>query len=361
MNQRFALVDDELFDAHEGESAHPERPARLHALRQAIASLPRELAHERLAPRDASDEELARVHTDAHIRRIDQAAGLRGHFDADTYYAPRSAAAARRAAGGAIALVEALICGEDPFGVALLRPPGHHATRDQPMGFCLFNNVAVGAAHARKSGIERVAIVDYDVHHGNGTEEIFYEDPNVLYVSLHQANFYPGTGGSRECGIGEGRGMTVNIPLSAGADGAVYLAALERVVAPILHQYSPELLLVSSGFDAHRRDPLGGMRLDDDSYGAMLRVLVAALPPRELGGAAGPPPVGIVLEGGYDLEALAGSMRCVLVAAAAQFSDPRPVVSPTPPAHASNAPLSNLHEAQIDEAIAAQRPFWSLE
>lgn len=356
MQPTFVLVDDELFDAHRSNSVHPERPERLQALRTTTAAITARHPCALLPSRDATHEELARVHTESYIQQLDQAAGLSGHFDADTYYAPGSIAAAQRAAGGAIAIADQLASGQARLGVALVRPPGHHATNDRAMGFCLINNVAVAAAHARTLGLERIAIVDWDVHHGNGTEAIFYSDPHVLYVSLHQAPFYPGTGAASDCGAGEGRGFTVNVPLSANADRAVYLAAADRIVAPILEQYAPELLLISAGFDAHFRDPLAAMQLQDATYGELYDRLYRALPAR--GSGAARPGVGLILEGGYDLRALAGSLEATLTAAL-EGSDGGPASAADVGVPAST--LAPAHARDLERALAAQRPFWLLD
>jgi acetoin utilization deacetylase AcuC-like enzyme len=318
MENTIVLVDDPLFLEHRAPGRgmgsaspmddHPERPDRLRAARaaveRAVLSSPTRVI--RLEARDASEDELARVHTEGYVHTLGKIAGRQGYLDPDTYFGPASYAAAIRAAGGAVALVEALLGGQGRFGLALVRPPGHHARPDTAMGFCLLNNVAIAAAHARARGAERVAIVDWDVHHGNGTQEMFYRDPSVLYVSLHQWPFYPGTGAADEVGAGDGTGFTVNVPLSAGADDAVYRAAFERVVAPVLSEFDPDLLLVSAGFDAHVRDPLASMRVTAGGYAAMMRSLAAALPR----GPAGR--LGIVLEGGYDLDGLRDSLEAVL-------------------------------------------------
>jgi acetoin utilization deacetylase AcuC-like enzyme len=283
------------------------------------------------------------------LEELARAVGKQGHFDADTFYGPKSVAAARRAAGGAISIVEALREEKASFGMALLRPPGHHARPDSAMGFCLLNNVAVAAAHARASGSERVAIIDWDVHHGNGTQEMFYADPSVLYVSLHQFPFYPGTGSSAEVGADEGRGYTVNVPLSEGADDDVYIAAFDRLICPILNQYDPSLVLISAGFDAHRLDPLASMRLTHQGYAAMLERLMKALPRGARGRLA------LILEGGYDLEGLGSSLRASVEALDSQRSngpaeqDLRKAPKPSP-----------IHERDIGRALAAQAQFWRL-
>ncbi|HMJ15939.1 MAG TPA: histone deacetylase, partial [Polyangiaceae bacterium] len=215
------------------------------------------------------------------------------------------------------------------------------------MGFCLLNNVAVAAAHARANGSERVAIIDWDVHHGNGTQEMFYDDPSVLYVSLHQYPFYPGTGAAEEVGTGEGRGYTVNVPLSAGADDSVYRAACERLIAPILNAYDPDLLLISAGFDAHRRDPLASMRLSEGGYADMLSVLQSALPRGPEGR------VGLVLEGGYDLEGLRSSLAATLEALGRLGPDRER-------ADAADAWAEPVHEQEIARARRALAPYWKL-
>ncbi|HTQ05815.1 MAG TPA: histone deacetylase, partial [Polyangiaceae bacterium] len=295
-----AVVDEPAFDEHRPPSEHPERPERLVAARRAVAALAGKANVERVPARPATDDELARIHTPAYIDLLGQSAGRWSYFDADTYLAPASAAAARLAAGGAIELVNTLLAGTVERGVALLRPPGHHARPSGAMGFCLLNNVALAAAHARARGAERVLIVDFDVHHGNGTQEAFYADPSVTFVSLHQFPFYPGTGDVREQGSGEGRGFTVNVPLSAGADDETYAAAFSRIVAPIASELAPNLVLVSAGFDAHRSDPLAEMRLSAWGYGTLVSMLASAV-------RAGTP-IGMVLEGGYDLDALEASL-----------------------------------------------------
>ncbi len=224
--------------------------------------------------------------------------GEQGYIDADTYVGPESVAVAELAAGGTVAMVDALLDGRSKRGVALVRPPGHHARPDHAMGFCLLNNVAIAAAHARARGLERVAIVDWDVHHGNGTQDIFFDDPNVLYVSTHQFPFYPGTGAVLETGEGDGTGFTVNVPLTAGGGDAVYRAAFERVILPVLEEYRPQLVLVSAGFDASARDPLAEMTLSADAFGWMARAL------RGVADASAEGRIAMVLEGGYDLVAL---------------------------------------------------------
>ncbi len=299
------LVDDARFDLHTAPGHHPERPERLTAARAAVAAVESEgIAFDRVAGRMATDEELSRVHEPAFVETLGKLRGRTGFLDPDTYVAPGSIDAARLAAGSLVSLVDRLV---EPGatadkGVALLRPPGHHARPAQAMGFCLINSVAVAAAHARARGLERVAVVDWDVHHGNGTQEMFWREPGVLYVSTHQFPFYPGTGNVDEIGEGAGKGYTVNVPLVAGGGDAVYASAFERVVLPVLEAYAPELVLVSAGFDAAARDPLAQMEVSPEAFGWMARAVAAAGGKRTV----------LVLEGGYDLVSLETGLKSAI-------------------------------------------------
>lgn len=343
MEKTIAVVEDRLFLEHRAPEGHPERPERLFSARQALEQAALEGALDRLAPRDATDDELARVHTGRYLEMLGKAAGRSGYFDGDTYFTPGSVSAARRAAGGVLSIVDALLGGSARFGVALVRPPGHHARPDGAMGFCLLNNIAIAAAHARARGARKVAVVDWDVHHGNGTQEAFYGDPSVLYVSLHQFPFYPGTGSTEEAGTRDGQGFTLNVPLSAGAGDETYLAAFERIVAPAISEYAPDLLLVSAGFDAHARDPLGGMRVTESGFAEMGRILRRALPE----GASGR--IALVLEGGYDLTGLGASLRAT-VEALDGGGPPAPTRSP-----------GDELPRDVGRALGAARRYFSLD
>jgi acetoin utilization deacetylase AcuC-like enzyme len=290
------LLSDARFFRHRSNGYHPERPERLEAARAAIERS--DLSFTPIAPRPATEEELERVHDPSFVKWLRSLRGGQGFIDADTYVGPESVTVAELAAGGTVALVDALIDGPLKRGVALVRPPGHHARPDHAMGFCLLNNVAIAAAHARARGLARVAIVDWDVHHGNGTQDAFVDDPSVLYVSTHQFPFYPGTGAVLETGSGEGKGFTINVPLTAGGGDGVYRAAFERVILPVLEEYAPELVLISAGFDASARDPLAEMTLTADAFGWMARAL------RNVANKSANGRIAMVLEGGYDLVAL---------------------------------------------------------
>ena len=305
------IVTDESFLEHETGAGHPERPERLVAISRMLdAASGTELGESlrTIAARDATDEEIHRVHRPEHVALV-AATARRDHFafDADTPVCARSARAARRAVGGAVSLVDSVMAGEITNGFAFVRPPGHHAEPDRAMGFCLFNHVAIAAAHLRAAhGLERVAIVDWDVHHGNGTQDAFYGDPGVLFVSSHQYPFYPGTGAATEVGRGEGEGFTLNLPFPGGYGDAEYVEAFVDVVEPVLRKFAPHFILVSAGFDAHRRDPLAGMEVTEDGFAKLARVLLRTA--HEVCDDR----VVALLEGGYDLEGLARSTAAVL-------------------------------------------------
>ena len=253
----------------------------------------------------AGEDALLRVHTGGYVERLgalSEAGG--GYLDPDTALGPGSFEVAALASGAACAAVESSLAGEASF--AVVRPPGHHAGADYAMGFCLFNHAAVAAAHARSLGVGRVAVLDWDVHHGNGTQDVFYGDEAVLYLSVHRSPFYPGTGEAGEVGDGAGLGLSVNVPLPGGSGEAVYAAAFAGVLVPVLREYDPGVLIVSAGYDAHAADPLGGMGLEADSFARFAALLSAAC--RE----AGAPPPAFVLEGGYDLDALARSVAATV-------------------------------------------------
>jgi len=290
------------------EDDHPECPERLSATMrtlQATGLLNRLVA---LEPVPATDAQIEATHTREHVLRVKQlVARGGGHFDPDTYANARSLDAARLAAGAVVRGVDAVIQRQVDNAFALGRPPGHHATRARAMGFCLFNNVAVAAQHALDThGLQRVLIVDYDVHHGNGTQDIFYNTSRVLYFSTHQFPHYPGTGDWDEIGIGEGRGFTVNVPLPPGVGDEGYQHAFDAVLTPIAERYHPQLILASVGFDAHWRDPLAAQRLSLAGYASLARTLVALA--RDLCEGR----IVFVLEGGYDLAVIAQGVAATL-------------------------------------------------
>jgi acetoin utilization deacetylase AcuC-like enzyme len=305
---KIGLVRDKLFLNHSNGDGHPERPERLAAIDDALArvSFADELID--LSARDATRAELSRVHDESYIARIAETDGQRFRMlDADTGAGPDSYRAALRGAGGTIAAVDAVLAGGVRRSFSLPRPPGHHAERNRAMGFCLFNNIAVAAEHARAAhGLERIAIVDWDVHHGNGTQWSFFEDPGVLYISIHEYPLFPGTGLVQDTGRDIGGGYTVNLPLPAGQTDSDYAIAFEQVVIPVLEEFEPELILVSAGFDCHRKDPLARMRLTAEGFRWMTRALIGVAERHSDGR------IVHVLEGGYNLEALAEGVTAVL-------------------------------------------------
>jgi acetoin utilization deacetylase AcuC-like enzyme len=317
---------------HETGMGHPERVDRMHAIQ---AELERRdwLGFERREAPLATEEQLLAVHTREHVRAVRETSARAGAFDLDTPTSEGSWEAALHAAGGACALVEALLGGGERAGFSLLRPPGHHAERDRAMGFCLFGNLSVAARHALDSlGAARVFVLDWDVHHGNGTNSTFHESPEVLFASIHQYPFYPGTGPLSDVGSGEGEGFSINLPVpgQTGEDG--FCGLVEHVVLPAARSFDPDLVLVSAGYDAHRADPVGGCALETSSFAELTRQVLT------LG-----KPVGCVLEGGYDLDGLAGS-----VAATMEVLE------------GGGEPGSHPRGPLVEEAAAAVSPYWDL-
>ena len=304
---------------HHDTGAHPEGPGRIPAIERELEGRGWLGYSQRDAPA-VPLEVLHAVHPARYVtgvRELSEGGG--GAFDLDTVASEGSWEAALHAAGGAVALVEALVAGEAPHGFCGLRPPGHHAEPERAMGFCLFNNVAVAARHALDSlGVERVLVFDWDVHHGNGTNDIFRSDPAVLFASIHQSPLYPGTGPLSDVGSGPGEGYSLNLPVPPGSGDAEWLALVEHVVVPAARAFEPQLVLVSAGFDAHRDDPLADCRLSAESFASLAAWV------RDLASSLGVP-FGAVLEGGYDLRALASSVAATLEAFG---SDAEPVSVP---------------------------------
>ncbi len=377
-----------------------------------------------LAPRSATREELTRVHTQAYVERIESTSGRAVRLDPDTFTSPDSARVAALAAGAAICAVDAVLDGpgltpgtcdqqpqpgangqrpqhgayderlqpesgdEDASGqtavrrfrasardggegaLVLVRPPGHHATAHRAMGFCIYNNVAVAATHAVARGLARVAIVDYDVHHGNGTQSTFFTDPRVLFISTHQFPFYPGSGAAREAGAGDGAGFTVNVPLAAGSTDGDYALVFDRLIVPILRSYAPQLLLVSAGFDPHMRDPLAGMRMSVAGLNDLARRLSDCARDARC-------PIVFITEGGYHLKVLGACLDAIAAilnggfASPAREDDSQPVVvsgggPEAEPLRADDAPLveqptagcTAYGERALDLVRAVQRSYW---
>jgi len=334
------LATHPRFGDHDTGPGHPERPARLGAVLDGLSAAGLDEAMVRVDPRPATRAELEAVHPAAHLDRLEALClSGGGHVDADTRVSAESWAVALLAAGAGIDAVERLERGEGDAAFCAVRPPGHHATADRAMGFCLVNNVAVAATHLADRG-ERVLVVDIDAHHGNGTQDIFWDDPRVLYVSFHQHPLYPGTGSVLDVGGRGAAGTTVNFPLPPGATGDVYRAGIEEVLAPHVAAFAPTWLLLSSGFDAHRRDPITDLGLTAGDYADVTADLLAFAP------------VGrrvVFLEGGYDLTALA---ECAAATVGALVGEAVPTEAPT----ASGPGRDVLGAVAAAQAAASEDP-----
>jgi acetoin utilization deacetylase AcuC-like enzyme len=319
------VVTDPLFAEHDPGRGHPERPARLDAVLAGLAAVGfdrREIARSEPAGRRATRAELERVHPAEYLDALERVCARGGGpLDADTAVSARSFEAAITAAGAGLGAIDALDAGEAHAAFLAVRPPGHHAVPAHAMGFCLLNNVAITAAALVDRG-ERVLVVDWDAHHGNGTQDIFESSPDVFYVSLHEWPLYPGTGRLDETGTGAGVGTTLNLPLPAGATGDVYIEALDTVVAPAVARFAPTWVLVSAGYDAHRADPLTDLGLSAGDF-ADLTARVAAYAPV-------PGRLVVFLEGGYDLQALTDSVAATVGTLAGEPRRPEPATSGGP-------------------------------
>jgi acetoin utilization deacetylase AcuC-like enzyme len=308
MGKTAVVVDKEYLKHQPGES-HPERPERV----KVLLDLADELDRGRfplLAPKPAQRADIEATHGKEYVRLIEATAVHDAYaLDGDTMTCRDSFAVSVLAVGGFLNLIDAIAAQEIANGFALVRPPGHHALRHRAMGFCLFNTMAIGAEYVKRvHGAKKIMIMDWDVHHGNGTQDAFYDDPSVLFISTHQFPFYPGSGAINETGAGAGAGFTINIPLPAGCADAEYLEVFQEVVVPVAERFAPDWILVSAGFDPHRRDPLGGMGVTETGFGAMAKRLLG-LAEKFAGGR-----IAFLLEGGYDLAALKNSVAAVLSA-----------------------------------------------
>ena len=305
---KVGIVKHDIYLEHITDDFHPENPNRL----VHIYAMLHELGQEGLVyvqPRMATHEEIALNHDASYINFVAETKGkVQRRLDPDTVTSPKSYEAACMAVGGLLQLGDALFAGEVDNGFALVRPPGHHAERGKGMGFCIFNNVAVAARYLiRKHGLKRIFIVDWDLHHGNGTQHSFYGDSDILYFSTHQYPYYPGTGAYEEIGSGEGKGYTINVPMSYGMGDGDYVYAFEEIVVPVVRRWKPEAILVSAGFDIHRSDPLGGMAVTESGFTEMTRMLMDAAEEVCKGR------ILFTLEGGYDLSGLTNSVKAVIL------------------------------------------------
>lgn len=336
------LLFDETMIDHDPGPGHPERPDRLRAIAQRFEADAIEGTVSK-KPTPVTRIATERVHPSRYVDRIDEARGQRVSLDADTHLSPGSVAAAELAAGASVDAVDAVMNGDVDNAFAFVRPPGHHALADRAMGFCVFNNVAIAAEHARHAhGAQRVLIVDWDVHHGNGTEAIFYDRDDTLFFSTHQSPFYPGTGAVQYTGQGAGLGHTVNVPYGAGTRDSDLKRSFAEILEPVAESFKPDLVLVSAGFDAHRLDPVGQMELSAEGF-ADLCGSVNGIAQRHAQGR-----IVLLLEGGYDLQGLSSSAHACARVLAGQ----------TPPDNRNDGTPEG--DAALKEAIAVHRSRWSL-
>lgn len=298
MSKKSAIITHPIYLEHD-TGRHPECPERLQAIEDAlVADAEISEAAEFLTPEPVTPEAVLRCHGEAHVERLESARGSSGRFDPDTVFSPHTIDAAYFAAGAAVQAVDEVLAGR-PAALALVRPPGHHACPDRAMGFCMINNVAVAARHAQSRGQKKVLIVDFDVHHGNGTQDVFYDDPSVFFYSLHAHPHYPGTGMEHETGKGEGEGATLNRPLPHGFPARQYEELFNRDLDQIVESFQPDLAIVSAGFDSHREDPLGGLALESEDFWTLTRAVCERMPESR---------VLASLEGGYNLSVLGGAV-----------------------------------------------------
>jgi acetoin utilization deacetylase AcuC-like enzyme len=297
--KKVAFIYDDVFLGHEMPPGHPESPERLTSIvaRLRASDIWDDLVH--LKPRKAEEADLLEVHTAEHVEHMKK---LVGYADPDTYVSKGSYEAALYAAGAVLEAVDRIKAGEIDRAFCAVRPPGHHAEANRAMGFCMFNNVAVGARYAQKAGYQRVFIIDFDVHHGNGTQNMFYSDPDIYYLSSHQYPHYPGTGRPEETGSGDGQGTTANYPMQAGSGLKEYSMLYSDALPGKMREFDPNLIIVSSGYDLHSRDPLAGIRIPDEGIEMIVSSIVRSMDR----------PCIFSLEGGYDLDALSGSVLITL-------------------------------------------------
>ena len=309
MARKTGIVRDDRYLRHGAGFPHPESPARLEALHAMLDTPGMMGQYVPITPRYATPDDIALVHSQAYIDRIARTAGLACEsLDADTITTPDTYDTALLAAGGALSAVDAVLNGRTDNAFALVRPPGHHAAANHAAGFCIFNNTAIAARYAlARRGLKRILIADWDLHHGDGTQSIFYEDPQVLYFSTHEFLSYPGTGGIDDTGQGPGKGFTINVPLKAGGDNAMFVKAFRGILQPVALAFRPDLIVLSAGFDTHHEDPLGSMRVTPSGFAAMTRILMDTADVC-CGGR-----LVAILEGGYHTGALTESVKAVLM------------------------------------------------
>lgn len=308
MSKKTGVVKDTRYLQHSAGFSHPESPERLAAINEMLDNPLMHWKFNQIEPRVATHKEIETIHSPSYVEFIASTAGQSCvYLDPDTATSPETYEIAKLAVGGVCNAIDEVMEGKVDNAFAFVRPPGHHAEKDAAKGFCVFNNIAIGAMHAiSKYNLKRILIVDWDLHHGNGTQHSFYNDPRILYFSTHQYPYYPGTGAMQEIGRGPGEGYTINVPLQEGAGDAAFVKIFRKILQPVALEFKPELILLSAGFDTHFQDPLGGMRVTPDGFAAMARILL------NIAGACCKGRCVAVLEGGYHISGLTRSVKAVL-------------------------------------------------
>jgi acetoin utilization deacetylase AcuC-like enzyme len=350
LSRKTGIVKDTRYLQHSAGFAHPESPERLAAIYEMVENPLMDWKFSHIEPREATHKEIETIHSPSYVKFIASTAGQRSvYLDSDTATSPETYEIAKLAVGGVFNAIDSVIKGEVDNAFAFVRPPGHHAEKDTAAGFCVFNNIAIGAMHAiLKYDLKKILIVDWDLHHGNGTQHSFYRDPRILYFSTHQYPYYPGTGSLEEFGQGEGEGYTINVPLREGAGDAAFVKIFRKVLQPVALEFKPELVLLSAGFDTHFQDPLGGMRVTPEGFAAMARILLNIAETCCQGRFVA------VLEGGYHVVGLTRSVKAVL----------EEMLDET---HVSEERLSQFEkeadeetEQLINKVISRIRPYWKV-
>lgn len=350
MSRKTGIVKDGRYLQHTAGFSHPESPARLASIYEMLDNPDTSWKYHAIDARLATHEEIAYIHTDHYIDFVASTAG-KSHviLDPDTVTSAETYDIAKLAAGGLLNAIDAVMTGEVNNAFAFVRPPGHHAGAGNSAGFCIFNNIAIGAMHARyRHDIKKILIVDWDLHHGNGTQKIFYADRQVLYFSTHQYPYYPGTGSWQETGEGMGMGFTVNVPLNRGADNGTFVSVFRNILKPIALAYEPQLILVSAGFDTYFKDPLGGMRVTPEGFAAMARILLD-IADECCGGK-----LVVVLEGGYHVAGLTSCVKATL----AQMWDETACSEETLAGMEAEADEQN--KPVLEKVLSVQRPYWDV-
>lgn len=351
MSKKTGIVKDNRYLHHSAGFAHPESPERLAAVYEMLDNPLMSWKFKDIEPREATHKEIESIHTPSYVEFIASTAGKRSvYLDPDTATSPETYEIAKLAVGGVCNAIDCVMEGKVDNAFALVRPPGHHAEKDTAAGFCVFNNIAIGAMHAiSKYNLKRILIIDWDLHHGNGTQHSFYGDQRILYFSTHQYPYYPGTGSISESGRGQGEYYTINVPLTPGAGDAVFVKIFRKILQPVAMEFKPELILLSAGFDTYFKDPLGGMRVTSEGFAAMTRILL------NIADACCKGRLVAVLEGGYHVDGLTKSVKAVLqeMLDETHFSDERLSLL-------EKEVDDETYQLIIDKVIARINPYWKV-